>query len=175
MTHRFILSFAAAAAFSLVAGSAHAQDAAAANICIVDLQRGLNEVDEGQEARTRLEGEFERRQGELDTEEQELATWIQELEARIEVMNPEARAAAMQEYQTRMMTLQQQLMEYQESLATAEGEATEQIFERMMAIVGEYAREASCTLVLEKSSVLYASDAQTEFTSELVTRYNARH
>jgi Skp family chaperone for outer membrane proteins len=81
----------------------------------------------------------------------------------------------MQEYQQRMMTLQAAFASHQNELAEAEAAATERIFMRMLEIVQAYARENSCALVLEKSSVLYAADTQMEFTDALVERYNAAH
>jgi outer membrane protein len=143
--------------------------------CIVDLQRALNEVNEGQTARRTLEAEFERRQNELNAQQTELEQWLEELEASLPMLTEEARAQRMQEYQQRMMTLQSAFASHQNELAEAEAAATERIFMRMLEIVQAYARENGCALVLEKSSVLYAADTQMEFTDALVERYNAAH
>lgn len=170
---RWMMALAATVALTAVAAPAHAQ--AEQKICIVDLQRALNEVEEGQSARATLEAEFERRQTELDAQQTELEEWLAELEATLPMMTEQARAERMQEYQTRMISLQEAFASHQTELATAEAAATERIFLRMLEIVQTYARENSCTLVLEKSSVLYAADTGMEFTDELISRYNTAH
>ena len=172
------------AALALVVGLggyAAAQDAPSASgsaetkVCFVDLQRALNEVSEGQRARTELESDFERRQTELDRQQTELEAWMVELQDALPMLTPDARAERAAEYEQRMVALQQAFESNQLELAQAEAAATERIFLRMLEVVEEYAREASCSLVLEKSSVLYAASTDMEFTDELIRRYNARH
>lgn len=164
-----------------LAAPAFAQDApspaadATSNVCFVDLQRALNEVEEGQRAKTELESDFERRQAELDRQQTELEAWMVELQDALPMLTPEARAERAAEYEQRMMALQQAFESNQLELAQAEAQATERIFLRMLEVVEEYAREASCSLVLEKSAVLYAATSEMEFTDELIRRYNARH
>lgn len=170
---RWITALVATMALLMTAAPAQAQDTM--SVCIVDLQRALNEVNEGQSARQTLEAEFERRQTELNSQQTELEEWLQELEASLPMLTEDARAQRMQEYQQRMMSLQEAFAAHQTELAEAEAAATERIFLRMLDIVQAYARENSCSLVLEKSSVLYAADTGMEFTDALIERYNAAH
>ncbi len=175
MTHTRIRILTLLAAALFVGGAADAQTAdAPVRICYVDLQTALNDVEEGASARTQLEADFARRQTELDTAQQELETWMEELEASLPVLTPEARAQRMQEYQERVMALQQEYQEHQRELAQAEATATGQIFERMVGIVQEYAEENGCTLVLDKSTILYAPPGA-DFTATLVESYNERY
>lgn len=143
-------------------------------IGMVDLQRALNEVDEGQAARTRLEAEFARRQEELATQQAELETYGRELEASMSMLTEEAARERYVEYQERAMALQQGMEQMQMDLAQAEAEATGEIFERMVAIVGEIAAERGYTVVVEKSTIVFAADGL-EFTDELIRRYNERY
>lgn len=72
------------------------------------------------------------------------------------------------------MALQQGMEQMQMDLAQAEAEATGEIFERMVAIVGEIAAERGYTVVVEKSTIVFAADGL-EFTDELIRRYNERY
>lgn len=160
---------------SLVSASALAQDAAPAalSVGVVDLQRALNEVDDAIEARNSLQADFNRRQAELDAAQEELATYAQELEASIAALTQEAAMERYAEYQQRVAQLEQQYAAHQQELAQAEAEATEGIVQRMIALAGTIAQERGYTLVLEKSTIVYAIDAY-DFTDELISRFNAQ-
>lgn len=178
-TTTLLLSLGATSALADSAASSGSSAAASERpqrLAYVDLQRALNEVGEGQRARARLEADFERRQREIEREQTALQTFGQELEAQLEMLNEQARAERIQEYQQRAFALQQAFATHQRELAEAEGRATQEIFERMVTIVREIARERNYTMVIEKNeaSVLYAVDGL-EFTDELIRRYNQRH
>lgn len=159
---------------TFVSVSAFAQSVV--SIGYVDLQQALNTVDDGVSAREELEESFEDRQEEIDRAQTELEQYAQDLEAGFAAMNEEARVEAAQDYQQRVMALQQMFQEHQVELAQAEAEATSGIFEDMLEIVSEIAQERNYTLVLERteSSVLYATE-EMNFTDELISRYNDAH
>ncbi len=152
-----------------------AQDAPTIRLGFVDLQRALNEVEDGQSARRRLERDFERRQSELNEKQEEVQAFAQELEASYQMLTEEARMERLQEYQLKLAELQEAFVAHQRELAEAEMEATSGIFEGMIEVITEISTERQLTMVFEKteSSILFA-DASLEFTDELITRYNAR-
>ncbi|MCB9507562.1 MAG: OmpH family outer membrane protein [Myxococcales bacterium] len=143
-------------------------------ICTVDLQDALSRVEEGRTALSSLTADLDRRQQALDQEQQELAQWMQDLEAQIAVLSPEQREARMHEYEQRVTDLQRSFAASQQELAQAEAAATQRIYDRMVAIVSEYAREHGCTLVLQTSAVIYSA-SNTDFTDALVTAYDQRY
>jgi outer membrane protein len=154
--------------------TASAQEAAPTRVGMVDLQRALNTVREGRQARTRLEADFASRREGLARQQQELETFAQELEASLPMLTQEAAMERYQEYQQRVLRLQEAAAGEERALAEAEATATEAIFERMMVVAGEIARERGYTLVVERSTVVYIAEGS-DFTDELITRYDARH
>jgi len=174
--YRFLARLVVAAALlAAPTAVAFAQSSTApVSIGMVDLQRALNEVEEGQAARTRLEAEFARRQEALATQQAELETYGRELEASMSMLTEEAARERYVEYQERAMALQQGMEQMQMELSQAEAEATGEIFERMVVIVGEIAAERGYTVVVEKSTIVFAADGL-EFTDELIRRYNERY
>ena len=172
---RIILRSVVVASFlALVPVTASAQTAPPALVVgTVDLQRALNSVEDGQQARTTLEAEFERRQEDLATQQRELETFATELQASMSMLTEEAARERYAEYEQRAMALQGAVQQMQADLATAEAEATSGIFDRMVTIVQEIATERGYTLVLEKSTVIYNVDGM-EFTDELIRRYDER-
>jgi len=158
-------------AFS-IPNAASAQDGV--RIGLVDLQRSLNTVNEGQAARERLESDMQRRQREFETEQAALESEAEEFEAALAMLTQEAAMQRYAELQERALTLQERFSNYQRELMIAEAEATEAIAEKMFTIVSEIAQEQGYTLVLDRSTVVYAAEGD-DLTDELIRRYNARH
>jgi outer membrane protein len=171
---RLLLSLIISLAVPGLAAAQDAAPAAALNIGMVDLQRALNTVEEGQAARARLEEEFERRRQELETQRTEIEAFAAELEASMAMLTQEAAMERYQEYQNRVLALQEALAANEQAMAEAEANATGDIFDRMMEIVSEIAAERQFTLVVEKSTIVFAAPGL-EFTDELITRYNSRY
>lgn len=143
-------------------------------LAIVDMARALNDVEDGQDARRRLERDMERRQEEINERQEALQEFMEELEAGFEMLTEEARQQRLQQYQAQVQELQQLYAQHQEELARAEAEATRGILERVAAIVEEIAEEQDYTMVLERSAVLY-SVTGTDITDRVVREYNSRH
>ena len=142
----------------------------------VDIQRAITGVDDGQRAMTRLQGQLEERQNALDATETELRELTTRLETEINEMDEAARAEALQAYQAAVMQYQEQYVENQQALMEMEAEATREIVERMVGIVGEIAAEQGVSMVFERtrSSIVWAADGL-DLTDELIRRYEEAH
>lgn len=138
----------------------------------VDLQRALNEVDEGKKAKKRLEKEFEKKQSMLDKKQKEVKELKEQLDSGM-MLSEDAKRKKAVELQKQMAELQQLYMKMQRDLAKKEAEATQKIFKKMGAIVEKMAKEKGYDLILEKteSSILYAEDGM-DLTDELIDRYD---
>ena len=151
-----------------------AQDAPAAQrVGVVDLQRALNTVEEGQSARARLEADLEERAAEFQAAEAALRTEVAEFQAAAPMLEQDAAMQTYQELQERALALQTQYEEHQMSIAEAEAEATADIAEGMIEIVEEIAQEQGYTMVLDRGSVVFAGGD--DLTDELIRRYDERH
>jgi outer membrane protein len=101
-------------------------------------------------------------------------TFAAELEASMPMLTQEAAMERYEEYQERVLALQQALAENETAMAEAEANATGEIFERMIGLVAEIAEERGFTVVVEKSTIVFAATGL-EFTDDLVTLYNQRY
>ncbi|MFW5966883.1 MAG: OmpH family outer membrane protein [Persicimonas sp.] len=155
------------------ATTAQADDEEPKKIGYVDLQRALNSVEEGKQAKAKLEKDFEEKQQTLNEKQQEVKEMQESLESGAEMMNQETQQKKGVELQQEMAKLQEQYMEMQRDLAKKESEATQRIFSKMEEIIQDIAEEKDYDLVLEKteSSVLFAEDGM-DLTDELIKRYN---
>jgi outer membrane protein len=167
-----ILAVAATLAVLLHAAPARAEQ----KLGLVDLQRALNEVDEGKVAKARLKSEFDQKQKVLDEKQAEFQKLRTDFEKQASVLAEAARREREEDLNRRMMDLQNTFGQLQRELSEREREATRGIFDRMAAIVRELAEKEGFSMVLERNDagVVFAPPS-IDLTNELVRTYNARH
>src|SRR5882762_8386672 len=145
---RFLLVFAVAVA----ARSAYAQ---AMKIGYVDVQRAVQEVEEGKAARSRLQAELQQKRTDLDKKRADLEKMKTDYDKQAPVLSDEAKR------------------QRQEQLSGKEQEAMQTISKRLLQVVAEVSDRENFTFVLDKAALLYAP-AASDVTNEVVRRYNER-
>lgn len=140
----------------------------------VDLQRALNETEDGRKAKASLKKVFDQKQKELDEQQEDLKKAIEDLNKKRTLLPADKVREKEAELQERMQKVQQIYVRHQQDLAGKEQEATAKIFERMSRIIGKIATTENFTMVLDKnqSAVLFAKP-HLDLTNELIRRYNA--
>ena len=141
----------------------------------VDLQRALNEVDEGKAAKALLKKDFDEKQRQLDLKKTEFEKLQADFEKQAVVMSEQARKDKGQDLDRRARELQSLFMNLQKDLSDRERDTTRGIFDKMATIVREIAEADGFTMVLERqdAGIVYAP-ASLDLTNELVRKYNAR-
>jgi outer membrane protein len=160
----------AAAALVLAPVAARAADL---KIGYVDLQRALEEIDEGKGAKAQLKKDFDEKQKQLDQRTDEVKRLDADFQKQSMVMAPDAKAAKASEIERKKVEVQQFFVSLQQDLATREREVTRGIFDKMIGMVRELAEAESFTVVLDRNAVLFAPPSL-DVTNELVRKYNAR-
>ncbi len=169
---RFLaLTLLAAASLAQVAHVAEAQQS---KIAVVDMQRALNETEDGRKAKAQLKKVFEDRQKTLDKQQNDLKTMKESLEKQRDVLSREVLAKKFEEYQKAFSELQTTYMEFQRELQSKEGELTKEIIERMQRIMRRVGQTDGYTLIVERSEggVIYVP-INLDLTDLLIQRYNA--
>src|SRR4051812_48648115 len=140
----------------------------------VDLQRALNETEDGRKAKANLKKVFDQKQKELDEQQEELKKAVEDLDKKRTLMPPDKVREKEAELQGRMQKVQQTYLRHQQDLQSKEQEATGKIFERMNKIIFKIAQAESFTMIFDKtqSAVLYAKP-HLDLTNELIRRYNS--
>ena len=150
-------------------GLAHAEQ----KIAYVDLQRALEETDEGKKAKAALKSEFERKQKELDGRQEDLKKKKADLDKQEKILKPEALQTKQMELQQGLVQLQETYVRLQKDLQEKEATATGKIFKRMTVVIAQIAQAEGVTYVLEKNAgILYAPPAL-DLTNELIRKFNA--
>jgi outer membrane protein len=163
-------------AFLLLAGLAHRAEAQEIKIGVVDLQRAMNETEDGRRAKRRLKTLFDKRQKELDGLQEELKKMGEQLEAQKNVLAENVLRERYAQYQQKLAELQQLYMESQRELAAKEAEFTQQILERMQAILRRIGQTEGFTLIVESNEggVVFAP-THLDLTDRVIQRYNAEN
>ncbi|HEY2736744.1 MAG TPA: OmpH family outer membrane protein [Polyangiales bacterium] len=143
-------------------------------VAVVDMQRAMNETEDGRKAKAALKKVFEDRQKTLDKQQNDLKTMKESLEKQRDVLSRDVLAKKLEEYQKAFGELQTTYMEFQRELQAKEGELTKEIIERMQRIMRHVGQTEGYTLILERSEsgVVYVP-TNYDLTDLLIQRYNA--
>ena len=141
----------------------------------VDLQRALNEVDEGKAAKALLKRDFDEKQKQLDGKKSEFDKLQADFEKQAMVMSEQARKDKGQDLERRARELQALFVNLQKDLSDREREATRGIFDKMSQIVAEIAEADGFSIVLEKNSGLVYAPASLDLTNELIRKFNVKY
>jgi outer membrane protein len=154
---------------SLRATSALAEDV---KIGYVDLQRALNETEDGRKAKANLKKIFDQKQKELDEQQEEVKKGIEDLDKKRTLLPPDKVREKEAELQARLQKVQQTYMRHQQDLSSKEQEATAKIFERMNRIIAKIAVAENFSMIFDRQGVVFAKP-HLDLTNDLIRRYNA--
>ena len=166
-----ILPFLAAALVLLPAAGALAEG----KFAYVDMQRALDQIDEGRAIKSRLKSEFEKKQSELDKKQEELKREYANLTglAREGVLKDDKLREKEADLERRLKEVTQYWQDSQKNLSEQERQLTQQLFAKMSAIVQGIAQAEGFTFVFDRAVLAYAPDSL-DITNELVRKYNAK-
>lgn len=139
----------------------------------VDLQRALTEVNEGRDAKKRLQAMLDEKQKELDREQEVLKKEKEVLDKQAAMMSEETRVQKQTDLQKKLFELAQKWEKGKADMATRERTELQGIFQKMDPIIATIAQREGLTMVFEKtdSGLVYAP-ASLDLTNELVRMYN---
>ncbi len=154
-------------------GVSTAAEAGPVKLGFVDLQRAIEETEEGKKAKASLRAVFEAKQKELNAKQEALKKAKGEYDSKRLMMTPEARAKAEQELQQQFMELQTALVGHQKELAGKEAEVMKKILAKMERILQQIGTKQGFTMIFEKGEgrVLFGQPSL-DLTNEVIRRYN---
>lgn len=139
----------------------------------VDLQRALNEVDEGRQAKSELERVLKSRQTEIESLQKQLEARKTQLEKDRLVLSGEAWQKKEEEFRQEYLTLTQKLNAYKVELSQKEGETTGAILNALRRVVQKIGQQDGYEMILETSQdvVLYSPQGA-DITPRVIRSYN---
>ncbi|GAB4289540.1 MAG: hypothetical protein Kow0090_02240 [Myxococcota bacterium] len=163
----WLLTFVAVAVFAL---SAFAEDN---KIAYIDLERAINETDEGKAEYSKLKADFDKKQAQLDERAEKLKKMQAEFEKASMVVTGDAKMKKMQELQKELMDAQQLAVALQKELFQKELAVKDKLLGKMVKIIEGIAKREGYKFVLEKkeAGLLYAPPSD-DITNEVIRLYN---
>jgi outer membrane protein len=163
----------ATAALLGIASLASAARAQAPKFGYVDVQRAIQEVEEGRAARTRLKTEYDQRRAQIDKKSADLEKMQQDYEKQAPVLSDDAKRKKQEEFQKALIEARKSASDLQEDMNRQEQQAMSSILQRIQQVVAEIAEREGVAFVIDKSTLLFAP-AAADMTNEVVRRYNDR-
>jgi outer membrane protein len=139
----------------------------------VDLEKALNDVEDGKKAKDKLKVSFDERQKKLDASVADFKKKKEAYDKKAPLLKPEARDVEEQALEKQYIELQTLAAQLQQEIAVEEAKLTKPIFDRFAKILQTMGETGAYAVILEKnqSAILYAPDSL-NLTSELVRSYN---
>jgi len=141
---------------------------------IVDMQTAILQTNEGKAARAKIEQDAEQKKKQLMTAHAELKKLAEDFNNQLAVLTEADKMKKHQELATKEQAFQQAKMNLTEETRQKEMEATQKIYQGLMAITSKISAQKGYTFVFEKGSgaLLYAKKID-DLTQEVVNQYNA--
>ena len=156
--------------FVFLISTAHALE-----IGVVDLNRALNESEEGMRSKNLLEGRGRQKQQEFKVEEEELMQIAEDLRNN-PLLTPKAKQEKEQELQNGQRILREKVRQFEQELRLEERKLTEAIFQDLKAAIRTVSQRSDYDLVLEKNAaqvILYMKEETTDLTQKIIDYYNS--
>jgi outer membrane protein len=144
-----------------------------AKIAFVDMQRALNESDEGMKALESLKNMMDSKKDELQKEKEIIDQKKEELDKQGLLLNESTRREREDEIRRLERDHSRKFSDTKDELSRQEAKLTAKIRTELMKVVGEIGKDEGYTLILEKqfSAILFAPDS-IDLTQEVIKRYN---
>jgi outer membrane protein len=160
------------AALSLVTSVAHAAEFKAA---FVDIQRAVQEVQEGKAAKLKLQAFADKKSKDFEGEQKLLKAEVEAFQKQAPTMEDKARMGKEQELQKKAYEFGQRAEKLRVEVAESERAELKKIFPRMETLLEQIAQREGLTMVFDKSSSGLAwAPPSLDLTNELIRMYDAQ-
>jgi outer membrane protein len=152
---------------------AHADDAQ--KIGLIDMQKAIQNSEEGKKAKSELETAFNKKKKELQGEESNLKKLQEDFQKQQAALSETAKKKKQDDLQAKFMKYQELLQKSQTEIQKKEQEMSEPIIKKIRVAVGDVAKKRNYSMVLEKNEnvVIYSSDKD-DVTDDVIAQINKK-
>ena len=141
-------------------------------IAYVDVQRALNECNNGKRARSNIRVQAERAQARLQREQSEAQGLKDEIDKKGMLMPPDQRQNLEDDLAKKMRTFQDDVKNERDELHQKDNEATAAIVRDLATVVHQLGQKAGYTVVMEKGGLLWGVPSA-DITDEVIRSYDS--
>lgn len=145
----------------------------ALKIGVVDVQQVLNQSQRGMAVKQRLEQERAGRQRDIDARQQDLQKLQQDLEKQAAVLSEQAKREKREALERRVRDVRRMAEDANRELEKRVREAEVEITREIFGVIQEYGRDQAYSAILERSNIVFASQA-VDITPEIIKRFDAK-
>ena len=152
--------------------SAHAT----VTIGLVDVQRVLTSIKEGQSVMKSLEKSFNSKKDTLKKDEEKIKKAGEDLKKQSAVLSEQARLTKEREIQEQIMKVQSKAAEFQKDMQKMENDLKKPIIEKLRPLIEEVSKTAAVSMTFELGSapIIYA-ESKKDLTAEVVKAYDKKY
>jgi outer membrane protein len=167
---RHLVLGALVAGAALAGGPAHADSQS--RIAFVDAQRAMMATEDGMRAAATMKKLFDRKQAELESRQTELKNMRDDIEGKQQyVLSQGALVRRTEDWQKRMLQLQNDFVQYNQELQKKHADLTQPIMRKMSDMIGRLAKKNGYEAVVDKQMALYVRP-DLDLTERIVQMYN---
>src|SRR5260370_11729243 len=137
----------------------------------VNIQRALDELEEGKAAKARLQGLLEARQKELDKDRDALRKEKELLDKQAGMMSEEARLQRQNELQQKLVELAQRWEKGTAELTNKEQAELQAIFTKLYPIIELIAQREGLTMAFNRTAGMIYGQPRLDYTNEMIRIY----
>lgn len=143
---------------------------------LVDIQKIITSIKEGQNVQKNLEKSFNAKKALLKKDEDKIKKAQEDYKKQSVVLAEAARANKEREMQEMMMALQNKTMEYQKEIQKLEQDQKKPILEKLRPIIDEVSKAngVSMTFELSAAPIVYA-ESKKDLTEDVIKAYDKKH
>jgi outer membrane protein len=142
---------------------------------IINIQQAILSTRDGQKAADELQQRYEPKRKELEQKQNEINALRDQLNKGSNTMSEEARQALIRQIDQKTRALNRDTEDAQADFEQDQNRILQELGQRMMVVIGKYARDNGYALILDVSSpqtpVLYAANG-IDITSDIVALYD---
>lgn len=159
----------------LVGATAGRAQQQGSKVAIINIQVAISQSNDGRKAAQELQSKFEPKRQELAKAQQEINALQDQLRNQEKTLSDDARNKLLRSIDDKTRAFNRNNDDVSHDFQAAEQDAINEIGQKMMKVLGEYAQKNNFSVVLDVSSqqtpVLYA-DPSTDITKEIIDLYN---
>lgn len=143
---------------------------------LIDIQRVINTIKEGQAVQKKLEKSFNDKKAVLKKEEDKIKKAQEDFKKQSMVLAENARANKEREMQEMFMELQNKTMQFQKEIQDMEQNLKKPILDRLRPIIEETSKTANVDLTFELSAapIIYAKNKK-DISDDVIKAYDKKH
>ncbi len=144
-------------------------------IAVIDVNRVLNECEEGKDAKNKMKARYEELQDKLEKEQGELKKMKEEIDKNKIVLGEEKIKEKEKEFQKRMAEFRKLVAESEKEMRDRESAYTKVILEKIKRVVKDYVKEKNLNMVLDVSGGIVYADDELNITDDIIEILNKEY